>query len=168
MNSLQSGRGGGAGPSQQQRQRQRWRRSGGGGGDVIDLTSESLPEDEIEVLRSTVARVAPRSAKRPRAQQQQAAAGAGPWQHLSPTSKQLLAQLRAAPAAPPPPPPEPEGPKCGICLEVGAGLRGRVGKRLELERRALWQEGALGEWHKPAMQAVCASPPPLLPPRHLL
>ena len=55
-----------------------------------------------------------RGVKRPRHSppQQQA-------QQLSPMKALLVQAARVAAALPPPPPePEPEGPKCGICMEV--------------------------------------------------
>lgn len=143
----QSGRG--PGPSQQaaaglsgrQQQPQQQRRPaaaegrGGGGGDVIDLTSNSPPQEdgELQIVRSTVQRVQRgpmRGVKRPRhsPQQQQA-------QQLSPMKALLVQAARVAAALPPPPPePEPEGPKCGICMEVGR-LQGWFRGRRAWERR---------------------------------
>ncbi|PRW56909.1 ubiquitin- ligase zinc ion binding [Chlorella sorokiniana] len=132
-----SGRGAGpsrqaaAGPSgrqQQQQQPQQQRRpaaaaGGSGGGNVIDLTSDSSPQDDgdLQIVRSTVQRVQRgpmRGVKRPRPSPQQAA------QQLSPM-KALLVQAARAAAALPPPEPEPEGPKCGICMESMGGSEGR-------------------------------------------
>ena len=65
----------------------------------------------MQILRSTVqqvARVPSRGVKRPRI------SGAA---QLSPMKQLLLQQLRNPPLLPPPEP-EPEGPKCGMCMEV--------------------------------------------------
>jgi hypothetical protein len=80
-----------------------------GSSDVIDLTVE--PVGGLQVVRSTLQRVPMRGTKRPRARQPAEAAV-----QLSP-GKQFLHQLRNPPP-PPPPEAEPEGPKCGICMEV--------------------------------------------------
>ena len=83
------------------------------------MTSDSPPQEdgELQIVHSTVQRVQRgpmRGVKRPRPSPQQQAA-----QQLSPMKALLVQAARAAAAMPPPPPePEPEGPKCGICLEV--------------------------------------------------
>lgn len=142
-----SGRG--AGPSsrpmaaaaqQQQRRRPRPPNAGagraaagssGGGADIIDLTSDAPPtQDDVQIVRSTVVPRQPtRGAKRPRTLPPPAAAAPGglppAFAGLSPTKQRLLAQLYNPPPPPQQPEPEPEGPKCGICMEVGRGGPGR-------------------------------------------
>ncbi len=107
-------------PPQQRRAAAAAGGQGGGGSEVIDLTSDSPPQEdgELQIVHSTVQRVQRgpmRGVKRPRPSPQQQAA-----QQLSPMKAMLVQAARAAAALPPPPPPppEPEGPKCGICFEV--------------------------------------------------
>lgn len=75
-----------------------------------------------------------RGAKRPRTLPTPAAAapaGLPPaLAGLSPTKQRLLAQLYNPPPPPQQPEAEPEGPKCGICMEVGS--------------RAVWVDGGGG------------------------
>ena len=119
-----------AGPSRQQagpaahsygqQHQQRQRRPAGAAPDVVDLTGSSPPgagDSDLQIVRSTVARGPSRGAKRPRIQ---------PPPQLSPMKQLLLQQLRNPPP-PPPPEAEPEGPKCGICMEV-SGSRQAVGE----------------------------------------
>lgn len=96
----------------------------GGGADIIDLTSDSpASQEDIQVVRSTVVpRLPTRGAKRPRTLPSPVAAAPrvlpAALAGMSPTRQRLLAQLYNPPP-PQQPEPEPEGPKCGICMEVG-------------------------------------------------